>query len=547
MATTETRTGFRLPWSSDHDHAPQPADESVEPVDAAEAVESVDQVIGDGTDEDWATGATQEDWPEIDVNARLRLPTQPEASDPTTVPPVAQEPAMFDIAAAQPPTPPAPRKPSKLMADLAAAIRATAESAGSQALAQLDQDVAGTVEAIHSGSKDGEAALRLRADDDVTAIREWSRAEIARIKEETETRIGARRVALEGELAAHGSAIEERVSGVQGTAAAYRSQMAAYAARLAQEDDPARLATMAELMPDPPALDAWADLDDPAPPAPPAVVPAVVPAPAAIATAVEPEPSAEMSPSAEPTAEAAVAPDVQEVEAAGQVVAAAAAQVVAEPEVVAASAAQVVAEPEVVVDPEAAAVAEPAPEPQAAHEAASTPWSDGGAAWSTGADNTTAPRNGAPADLPDPDAETAVPPDHGEMMTALEAEAAADAATRPFGGTLDSSFTDRLAALLPGRGTPTPEGEPQVTQVIVAGLVSVASIASFKRHLGRLPGISGVTVASGPDGDFVFNVSHGPDVSFRDVLPTMPGFAARVTSIGDGVVQVTARDPEAEG
>jgi hypothetical protein len=27
----------------------------------------------------------------------------------------------------------------------------------------------------------------------------------------------------------------------------------------------------------------------------------------------------------------------------------------------------------------------------------------------------------------------------------------------------------------------------------------------------------------------------------------MPGFAARVTGTGDGVVQVTARDPEAEG
>jgi hypothetical protein len=27
----------------------------------------------------------------------------------------------------------------------------------------------------------------------------------------------------------------------------------------------------------------------------------------------------------------------------------------------------------------------------------------------------------------------------------------------------------------------------------------------------------------------------------------MPGFAARVTGTGDGVVSVTARDPEAEG
>ena len=67
------------------------------------------------------------------------------------------------------------------------------------------------------------------------------------------------------------------------------------------------------------------------------------------------------------------------------------------------------------------------------------------------------------------------------------------------------------------------------TQVVVTGLVSVASIASFKRHLGRLAGVQGVAVSSGPEGEFVFNVSHQPDVSFRDAIPSMPGFAARVT------------------
>ena len=82
---------------------------------------------------------------------------------------------------------------------------------------------------------------------------------------------------------------------------------------------------------------------------------------------------------------------------------------------------------------------------------------------------------------------------------------------------------------------------------MVTGLVSVASIASFKRHLGRLAGVLTVGVASGPSGEFVFNVTHRPDVSFKDVIPSMPGFAARVTGTGDGVVSVTARDPEAEG
>jgi hypothetical protein len=85
------------------------------------------------------------------------------------------------------------------------------------------------------------------------------------------------------------------------------------------------------------------------------------------------------------------------------------------------------------------------------------------------------------------------------------------------------------------------------TQVFVTGLVSVASIASFKRHLARLTGVHKVAVSSGPEGEFVFNVTHLPDTSLRDLVPTIPGFAPRVTGAGDGALQVAARDPEAEG
>ncbi len=77
--------------------------------------------------------------------------------------------------------------------------------------------------------------------------------------------------------------------------------------------------------------------------------------------------------------------------------------------------------------------------------------------------------------------------------------------------------------------------------------MSVASIASFKRHLGRLQGVTGVSVASGPDGEFMFNVTHRADATFRDAIATLPGFGARVTGGGEGVLNVTARDPETEG
>ena len=124
--------------------------------------------------------------------------------------------------------------------------------------------------------------------------------------------------------------------------------------------------------------------------------------------------------------------------------------------------------------------------------------------------------------------------------------AAAMSARIDAGGFETESFADRLASLLPNHGDHSVDDEPQTTQVVVSGLVSVASIASFKRHLGRLAGVQNVAVASGPEGEFVFNLDHRADLSFRDAIPTMPGFAARVTNTGDGVVHVTARDPEAE-
>jgi hypothetical protein len=84
------------------------------------------------------------------------------------------------------------------------------------------------------------------------------------------------------------------------------------------------------------------------------------------------------------------------------------------------------------------------------------------------------------------------------------------------------------------------------TQVVVTGLVSVASIASFKRHLARVPGVQSVGVSSGPDGEFIFKATHDPSVALRDLIPALPGFGARVVSAADGALHVTAKDPEAD-
>ncbi len=82
------------------------------------------------------------------------------------------------------------------------------------------------------------------------------------------------------------------------------------------------------------------------------------------------------------------------------------------------------------------------------------------------------------------------------------------------------------------------------TEVTVVGLVSVASIATFKRGLSRVAGVSTIGVASGPDGEFLFTVTHTPDAGLAEAITAMPGFEARVSAQSTGTLQIVARDPD---
>jgi len=533
MASTDTRSGFRLPWSTDR------AQDDTTVQDA-----------GDGTPES-ATAHTGSSvaWLDSDLESRAgfqmgrQRPPEAALATPQEAPTVPTEPPVA-----------APRKPSKLMADLAVAIRATAEAAREQRLGQLEADANGIIELIRAQSDEGAVALRRRSDEDVAAIRDWAKAEIARIKEQSETKIADRKHLLEQEVADHAAAIEDRCAEVQSTVAGYREAMSAYFERLQAEEDPARLATMAEAMPDPPALAALSELDD-LPVDGAAARHAAADSNEAVATA-EAEPEAVASPDTDGS------DDEGEIEISDDRIA------------------------------HALGISSGAVEVDAAAEATSDPGVDGEALVADRADEATRWISGeTPDGFPVP-SEGGEPVDRGAIMAALEAaaeavvaaesaaesaetaEAAADVAETAAelvagrGGTRDEadpgaqaalsarvdaggfeteSYQDRLASLLPGHAEGGDAGDPRTTQVVVTGLVSVASIASFKRHLGRLAGVAAVAVASGPDGEFIFNVTHRPDVSFRDAIPTMPGFAARVVGSGDGVVSVTAHDPETEG
>jgi hypothetical protein len=405
MAQTETKPGFKLPWTADRPDADPPADD--------------------------ATGSAAPHDP-------------PPHQEPET-------PDMIDV------TTPAPaRRTTKLMADLSRAMQTAAESARDETVARFITDSKTAVEEIQAAAQVEAADLRRRADDDVAVVREWSKAEIARIREETEARIAARKQALDGEIDAHAAVVETRVQRVGATVEAFQAEMDEFFERLLAEQDPTRIATMAETMPEPPDL-------------------------AGLAASIT---------------EADVAPS----DPVGSLV------------------------PE--ADRAIPETAEPAADPVTADTTDTSEASEAEAAMA------------ARLDFAAAEAEAAT--FTGELDIEYPAGAAPEAETPAS----DPSVTTGLANADAGSlSIPAPAARA-TSRVVVVGLVSVASIATFKRGLTRSAGVSAVAVASGPDGEFIFTVEHGEDVKMADAVTSLEGFGAQVTSETDGVLQVTAHDPD---
>jgi len=405
MAQTETKPGFKLPWTADRPDADPPADD--------------------------ATGSAAPHDP-------------PPHQEPET-------PDMIDV------TTPAPaRRTTKLMADLSRAMQTAAESARDETVARFITDSKTAVEEIQAAAQVEAADLRRRADDDVAVVREWSKAEIARIREETEARIAARKQALDGEIDAHAAVVETRVQRVGATVEAFQAEMDEFFERLLAEQDPTRIATMAETMPEPPDL-------------------------AGLAASIT---------------EADVAPS----DPVGSVV------------------------PE--TDSAAAETAEPAGDPVTADNTDSSEASEAEAAMA------------ARLDFAAAEAEAAT------FTGELDIEYPSGAAPEAEAPASDPSVINGLANADAGSLSIPASAARATSRVVVVGLVSVASIATFKRGLTRSAGVSAVAVASGPDGEFIFTVEHGEDVKMADAVTSLDGFGAQVTGETDGVLQVTAHDPD---
>ncbi|MGZ6312878.1 MAG: hypothetical protein ACXWO7_05435 [Candidatus Limnocylindrales bacterium] len=521
MASTDQRAGFRLPWSGS---TPQDEDGAQAPGDAVPEVAS-----------------------EMVADEHAAAPSEAEESNMTEAPVAAVEAAPAPLTPEPLPTPvmapttaaasaAAVRKPARFVTELVRAMRSELEKHRETTLEQFRVDAKAHVETVHGRSAEEVAELRRMAEEDIAGIKEWSKAEIARIRAESDERMEGRKSELEAHLEEHAALIEREIEKVQARVVAYEQEVDAFFKSLDGIDDPAAFAAAAQQVPEPPSLEeagaearseALADLvrGRPAPDLDAPYDPSLTPdrmgpteEPSAEATQAMPAGDEAM------TAEATLGTD--EVPAATDEAPAATDE--ATPIAEAASGETVDASP-AEAEAEAAAAGEAVAETDDA---------------TTRADD---PRLAALAMSEDlAAAESAAA---GEAATAV----AENATVEPMPEIEADIVAARLNGLVPegdpslngvARPAAQPAGDTATTQVIVVGLVSVASIASFKRQLSRLPGIHSVGVSSGPDGEFIFKANHDPAVAMQDVLPTLTGYSVRVVSTGDGIINVSARDPE---
>jgi hypothetical protein len=408
MSATDQRTGFRLPWASEQRPEAPPAGEP-SPAGAPPA------------EPDTTTGGL--DWPAIDrrLASAVGSGSPPdEGNEPATV-----EPVPPVAAAGDGPEPPK-RRDNPLVAGLVRAMRDAATAARAEAATRARADAEAMVERLRADGSSAEADLRKAADADLSAIRDWAKAEQARIKDEAEQRTVARRTLLEGELGADATRTAARVEAVHAALTDFEARLADFFDALMAEDDPARLAGLAERLPDGPTFD---DLDR------------------------------------------WVAPVV-------------------------------------------------------AQEAASE----------------------APAELADADADRASQDELDETAAAAAEAAALEGLAEDAAGPGAAAAHVRATAAPDAQTVEASAAESFATsRLVVTGLVSVAGIAGFKRGLARLAGVGAVSVTSGPDGEFVFSVSHAIDLDLGAAVGGLDAYQPSVTDVGDGVITLTATEPDNHG
>jgi hypothetical protein len=279
----QQKRGFRLPWGAAGSADGGSAAATLEPDSADPTTDEVRDDLGDG-----ATGPA-------DATPQLTMDADPAASD---VPESSAEAAMIetepskqtadDARAPQPPSggwpasdtassqhhatdavPAArpairvdgegrelrvPRRDNPLVAGLVKAMREAAIASREETTARLQAEASARIDTIKNRATSEVDELKKRADEDIAGIREWSKAEIARVRQKTEDRIDARKEDLAGETQRHAAGVTQLVDEVETVVLQFEEDMDEFFKRLLAENDPAKLAALAEQAPEPPDL-----------------------------------------------------------------------------------------------------------------------------------------------------------------------------------------------------------------------------------------------------------------------------------------------------
>lgn len=143
-------------------------------------------------------------------------------------------------------------RPRQFLAELATAMRSTAETARQATIDECRSNAQAYTEYLQANRESG--FLHKDAAADITAIRDRSKADIERVREETEQRILRRNEQLEEELQEYTSAVEHEIERVQQSIKSFEGELAQFFDQLLEGGDPTDFATMAANVPDPPGF-----------------------------------------------------------------------------------------------------------------------------------------------------------------------------------------------------------------------------------------------------------------------------------------------------
>ena len=132
---------------------------------------------------------------------------------------------------------------------LTSAMRRVADDARETSLADARGAVASKIAAMRTSAGARAEELRTRAEQDVTGIGDWSRAEIVRIEAETQRKIEQRRAQLAEQLEEHDRRSAEEIAGLEAQVEQYERELALFFSQLGEISDPDTFIAAARRMP----------------------------------------------------------------------------------------------------------------------------------------------------------------------------------------------------------------------------------------------------------------------------------------------------------